>query len=527
MPPKVLQKNNADRASGVLPVPASARQPQAPKQPATRLKLEVRRLPPGLTLTEFEETLGEEWKLGAGKIDWREYRQGKLKSPGKLPEQSRCYVHLTGEALVKEFEQRFLSVVFHDKAGTHKHAELRHLPPTLGFAPNQRVPALAANKQKVDNRQGTIDQDAEYMAFLEAETMPIPRAAAIDSAAAAEEKQKEAKVKSTPLIEDLRERKAKKATAAAAKAEKKGHARAESKDAKAVDGKEKEANNAGGGKKGEKKVEQAAKEAAKALNKQAAGKQAQANSAANASSAASSPQKGGQNPAKLSRRAAAAQAQQSPKPANAQTAASANGSTSPAAAQRGQQQRQRGNAEGIKKMLQKDLGIKPKPAAAQAQNNTAPSTTTAPAAPAKATPQPTPQPKPSQPPQLHKAYLKHANPSQGMTEILIQQALSAYGEMGNVTIDPRKGTAIAVFKTQEGMKKAVEAKKIAVAKGAVEVMEFRDRNGGRGQQGGVRGGGGGRGGRRGGGNVGNANGGHVGANAAAGGSGNAPAAAAG
>lgn len=114
-----------------------------------------------------------------------------------------------------------------------------------------------------------------------------------------------------------------------------------------------------------------------------------------------------------------------------------------------------------------------------------------------------------------------------MTEILIQQALSAYGEMGNVTIDPRKGTAIAVFKTQEGMKKAVEAKKIAVAKGAVEVMEFRDRNGGRGQQGGVRGGGGGRGGRRGGGNVGNANGGHVGANAAAGGSGNAPAAAAG
>ena len=444
MPPKVLHKNNnADRASGVLPMPASARQPQVPKQPATRLKLEVRRLPPSLTLTEFEETLGEEWKLGAGKIDWREYRQGKLKNQGKQPEQSRCYLHLASEGLVKNFEQRFMSAVFHDKAGTHKHAELRHLSPTLGFAPNQRVPSLAVNnKQKVDNRQGTIDQDAEYMAFLEAETMPIPKAAAIDSAAAAEERQKE-KVKSTPLIEDLRERKAKKATAAAAKAEKKGHVRAESKDGKEKE-KEKEVVAAvGGGKKEDKKVEQAAKDAAKALNKQAAGKQTQANSTASvSSSAAASPQKGGQSPAKLSRRAAAAQAQQSPKPANAQTA-QANGTTSPAA-QRGQPQRQRGNAEGIKKMLQKDLGIKPKPAA-QARSTAATTTApTPPTAPAKAATHPKAS---QQQPQLHKAYLKHANPSQGMTEILIQQALSVYGEMGNVTIDPRKGTAIAVFKT--------------------------------------------------------------------------------
>ena len=64
-----------------------------------------------------------------------------------------------------------------------------------------------------------------------------------------------------------------------------------------------------------------------------------------------------------------------------------------------------------------------------------------------------------------------------MTEILIQQALAQFGEMNNVTIDPRKGTAIAVFKTQEGLKKAVEAKKVPVAKGAVEVIEFKDRGG--------------------------------------------------
>ena len=93
MPPKVLQKNkdnsntpkdnsnNSNKNSNnhnhnhSNPLP-SAR--NAPKTPTTRLKLEIRRLPPGLTLSEFEETLGEEWKPGKGRVDWREFRQGKI-----------------------------------------------------------------------------------------------------------------------------------------------------------------------------------------------------------------------------------------------------------------------------------------------------------------------------------------------------------------------------------------------------------------------------------------------------------------
>ena len=71
--------------------------------------------------------------------------------------------------------------------------------------------------------------------------------------------------------------------------------------------------------------------------------------------------------------------------------------------------------------------------------------------------------------------------------------------MTNVTIDPRKGTAIAVFKDEEGLKKALEAKKIPVGSGVVEVLEFRDRGaGGGGNRGGFRGGRGGRGTARGG-----------------------------
>jgi regulator of nonsense transcripts 3 len=141
MPPKVLQKNkdnsntpkdnsNSNKSSNnhnhnhnnSLP---SAR--NAPKTPATRLKLEIRRLPPGLTLSEFEETLGEEWKPGKGRVDWREFRQGKVPGSrnasattmggsGKMPELGRCYVHVMKEEYVAEFERRFLGVVFRDAA---------------------------------------------------------------------------------------------------------------------------------------------------------------------------------------------------------------------------------------------------------------------------------------------------------------------------------------------------------------------------------------------------------------------------
>ena len=496
MPPKVLARN-ADRQGGVLPVPAAAR--SAPKQPAARLKLEVRRLPPGLTLTEFEETLGDDWKLNNGKIDWREYRQGKVRAPGsgKVPEQSRCYVHVVNEACVGEFEKRFLEVVFHDKAGTHKSPDLKHLQPTIGFAPNQRTPLQQA-KNRTDNRQGTIDQDPEFIAFLEAETQPITKPSALDIAGSDKENEKK-DVKTTPLIEDLRERKANKAKAAQAKAEK---AEKEKKDKKGAEkeGEKEKTKDGKGGQQRQQKVEQAAKDAAKALNKQAAGKQQQAQQA-----------KQGNSPAKSKKQAAAAAAQQSSKQQDAKPVPTGPANPAP---QRGPQ-RQRGNAEGIKKQLQKDLGLNPKTEAAAKANANAskvsspPPATTAPATQTPAASKGNSQPnstaaastpaqasstepaKSSSPPT--KAYLKHANPSQGMTEMLIQQALSAYGEMNNVTIDPRKGTAIAVFKTNEGLKKALEAKKVTVASGAVEVLEFRDRSGG---QGGGGGGGGGRGGFR-------------------------------
>ena len=76
--------------NGLLPIPASATQKHSPataagaqkimaaKPPAPKLKLVLRRLPPGLTQAEFEIALGDDWKVGAGKVDWYLYKEGKV-----------------------------------------------------------------------------------------------------------------------------------------------------------------------------------------------------------------------------------------------------------------------------------------------------------------------------------------------------------------------------------------------------------------------------------------------------------------
>ncbi|KAK3117016.1 hypothetical protein LTR53_002037 [Teratosphaeriaceae sp. CCFEE 6253] len=492
MPPKSNAKSNP----GVLPVPAATRA-AATKPPATtRLKLEIRRLPPSLTLTEFEETLGPEWRLGGGKVDWREYRPGKLRSPGKLPEQSRVYIHVAREEYVRELEQRFLSVVFHDRAGTHKREDLRALPPTLGYATCQRTPLQV--KQRGDGRQGTLDQDAEFIAFLEAETMPTVKPAV----GVAEGEGKGERVKSTPLIEDLRAKKEARAKMAQEKAEKKVREEREKKAAATAKSEAKEVADKGGtSTQQQAKVEQAAKDAARVLTKQAAAKQNAPPTAAAAS--ATQPKAAPVGPAARAKRVVQSPRQQNATPAASPAPAATTNTTGPATAapersgRPAPAQRPKGNADGIRKMLQKDLGIRPKaaaastpapastlPSAAASTPATPPSTSTPAAptpslapAPAASSPSPATIPQSSHHANTHKAYLKHANPSQGITEVLIQRTLSTFGPVSSVTIDPRKGTAIAVFADATGLGKAMEARRVPVgtAGGVVEVSEFKTR----------------------------------------------------
>jgi regulator of nonsense transcripts 3 len=91
--------------AGLLPISAAATQKsgsgppakKAPKPPAPRLKLLIRRLPPGLTQVELESALGGQWKSGAGKVDWLQYKPGKVSKEYDISSSHKsCNFELTG-----------------------------------------------------------------------------------------------------------------------------------------------------------------------------------------------------------------------------------------------------------------------------------------------------------------------------------------------------------------------------------------------------------------------------------------------
>ena len=464
-----------------------------------------------------------------------------------MSDQSRAYVHLTNQAHIKPFETKFLSITFHDAKGSYKDASLKHLQPLLEFAPNQRIPTA---KQRQDGRQGTIDQDPEFIAFLERETQPVTKPASLEAVAV--EKVQD-KVSSTPLLDDLREKKATKAKAASSKPAKKDDKTAEK---PATRG---DADVSAKSGKSATKSAQANKDAVRVANKQAAKPTNTANSQATKSN-----------------QQTAASPAATPVPSSATASASASASA--------RKQRDRVTPNAIKTMLQRDLGLAPtgkraKAAAAAAAaasasaSATVPDTNTTPSAAPAPSPKPAaaaavaadssssskskPAPKPAKQPRTRKgnvadkpnaqsatqdttksvlqappailkktptaeantkqprskqpsqttpaqtsppaspapspasskstkaapqpapgavkAYLKHANASQGITEPLIIAALAAFGDIVKVDIDKRKGTALAEFKTHDGLKAAMTKRSISVAQGAVEVLEFRER----------------------------------------------------
>ena len=77
-----VQSSNRGQSNGVLQITAAQTAGTSAKSPASkasgpRLKILIRRLPPGLTQVEFAKFLGEEWSLGRGRVDWLSYKPGK------------------------------------------------------------------------------------------------------------------------------------------------------------------------------------------------------------------------------------------------------------------------------------------------------------------------------------------------------------------------------------------------------------------------------------------------------------------
>lgn len=70
-----------------------------------------------------------------------------------------------------------------------------------------------------------------------------------------------------------------------------------------------------------------------------------------------------------------------------------------------------------------------------------------------------------------RAFVKHANPSQGVTEALLKQAMEVFGPVTFVEIDKRKGFAYVDFGDDDSLRKAMASSPVAVARGTVQVLE--------------------------------------------------------
>lgn len=365
----------------------------------------------------------------------------------------------------------------------------------------------------MDGRQGTIDQDPEFIAFLESETQPVTKPTSLDSASA--EKPAKEKVTTTPLIEALREKKASKAKAAAAKSAKRNEEIKEDKTAsKGTPAKGAKANTAEGTTKGS-KADQAAKDVVKVANKQAVKATAASvapaaePSTTNASPATarkrervtpnaiksmlqrdlgltSTPRRG----AKQSGTTESTSSAIAPGLAPTETASAREGKSpkasraAPLANKENGQTPQHDSAKttatpptpNVLKKAQTAAAPPKAPkgkANATATGQTNSNTTQASTNPSAAVPKVKPPPQPS--PGATKAYLKHANASQGITEPLIQAALATFGEVVSVEIDKRKGTALAEFKHHDSLKAAMAKRSVSVGQGAVEILEFREK----------------------------------------------------
>lgn len=419
------------------------------------------------------------------------------------------------------------SKTWEDAKGTHTSPSLIG-PPTVEFSIYKKVPS---SKKRTDTRQGTIDQDPEFMAFLESLANPVqPR----DAAAEDDDADKDAKVTTTPLVEFLKEKKAAKSK------ENSNKRQAKNAQADGNKGKGGAKDDDQGKKKGKGGKEDKAKEPVKILTKKAATEQAAeaAKAAAtqiNAAATTEAPKSRragiaaaarilqrdlGLSPGSAHRRARqdAAKAEADSKgEGNASvnkstgataTSASANGNdrpASPAPSDGGSQTSKAAGQAQTKSQKRANRGGKDK-------NKASESSTSTPAAPPKPTmilkkkPQgedQTQPPEETQPdekptdskqagkgtggkanqqkkpaavsPDATRAFVKHVSASQGVTEEILRQSLQSFGTITNIEIEKRKGFAYVDFSDHESLVKAIAASPVTVGQGSVQVLERKEK----------------------------------------------------
>ena len=434
-----------------------------------------------------------------------------LQSLNKTSRSSQAYLHLTQQVYVNQLAAKIASTTFDDAAGTARDTSLTG-PVSLETAPYGRIPN---NKGRKDQRQGTIDQDPEFISFLEDLTNPNSKPVEVDQENISRGKEK---VTSTPLIEFLREKKANKGKEAVTAKSGKG-ARLEARESKSSPLAEKKASRNSNKAAAETrtpqavKVETAAREAARIAKKEVAPPTPREQADRTSAQTLSPPKARTVNPLaekKRERGVASAAAKILQRDLGIGATRGARGG------------RRGGHAQAAKETIQGTQDTENKvtdvpstrsqeipPAAigpttstssvvaqvSDPQESTHPPETTAvtakvpPTGPSRGRVHniPTPnKPIPSAPaaskavqkastllsdPNSKQAFLKHANPSQGVTEPLLQQAFAAYGTVEKVEIDKKKGFAYIDFSNPEGLLKAMQASPVKVAQGQVVVLE--------------------------------------------------------
>ncbi|CDH57309.1 wd repeat-containing protein [Lichtheimia corymbifera JMRC:FSU:9682] len=123
---------------------------------ALKTKIVVRRLPANLPEEVFM-TAVKRW-TGDDVVDYKFYVPGKVtQSKGKENVFSRAYFHMKTMEAVIAFHQGFDGHIFVDNRGNESRA-------VVEFAPFQKLPKEQKNP---DSRQGTIDEDPDYLKFLD------------------------------------------------------------------------------------------------------------------------------------------------------------------------------------------------------------------------------------------------------------------------------------------------------------------------------------------------------------------------
>ncbi|EPQ51819.1 hypothetical protein GLOTRDRAFT_123003 [Gloeophyllum trabeum ATCC 11539] len=123
---------------------------------AARLKTVVRRLPANLPEDVFWQSVAA-W-VTPETASWKVFYPGKLtKKLNKENIPARAYIAFRSEEQLAVFSREYDGHVFRDKAGNESQA-------VVEFAPYQKIPA---EKKKADARQGTIEQDEDYISFIE------------------------------------------------------------------------------------------------------------------------------------------------------------------------------------------------------------------------------------------------------------------------------------------------------------------------------------------------------------------------